>query len=611
MQNFINLAKEKNLLKIIDTPLDVELEIPYISYIEVKKKNAKALLFTHPKRGDKFYDTPVLTNIFGSFELLNLIVGKDIEGIADQIQNLLKLSPPKTWLEKITKAKELFALRHAFPKILSTQGECQEVIISNPSLLELPVLKTWQRDGGAFITMGQVYTQSLEGGVRNLGMYRLQIFDDKHLALHWQIHKDSNHFFHQYKKAGVKMPVSIALGGDPLYTWCGQAPMPYGAFELMLYGLIREKKVRLVKSITNPIMIPSDVDFVIEGWVDPSKMELEGPFGDHTGYYTPIEPYPVLEVSAITHKRSPIFPATVVGKPPLEDKYMGYLTERVFLPMLKTTAHGLVDYHMPENGVFHNLILAQIAPNYPAHSQQIMHAFWGMGQMSFVKHAIFVNTDSPKLTDYPSLTSYILNRFHPSKLLITEGICDALDHSSPSFARGGKLGVDASGEEIKRENFEPLSEESLLQKIQELMPEAKLLRQYFTHTHNPITILGVKKDNHSLLPSLQKLQALQNHLSILIAVDEEKNDLDNPYMLVWRITNNIDAKRDILILGDMVCVDATDKGPCDGYTREWPLETDCDEGVINSLRERGLLEVSDEFLHHFHITHSSQTLNKH
>lgn len=611
MQNFINLAKEKNLLKIIDTPLDIELEIPYISYIEVKKKDAKALLFTHPKKGEKSFDTPVLTNIFGSFELLNLIVGKDIEGIADQIQNLLKLSPPKTWIEKITKAKELFALRHAFPKILSTQGECQEVIISNPSLLELPVLKTWQRDGGAFITMGQVYTQSLEGGVKNLGMYRLQIFDDKRLALHWQIHKDSNHFFHQYKKAEVKMPVSIALGGDPLYTWCGQAPMPYGAFELMLYGLIREKKVKLVKSITNPIMIPSDVDFVIEGWVDPSKMELEGPFGDHTGYYTPIEPYPVLEVSAITHKRSPIFPATVVGKPPLEDKYMGYLTERVFLPMLKTTAHGLVDYHMPENGVFHNLILAQIAPNYPAHSQQIMHAFWGMGQMSFVKHAIFVNTDSPKLTDYPSLTAHILNRFHPSKLLITEGICDALDHSSPSFAKGGKLGVDVSGEEVKRENFELLSDESLLQKIQELMPEARLLRQYFTHTHNPITILGVKKDNHSLLPPLQKLQALQNHISILIAVDEEKNDLDNPYMLVWRITNNIDAKRDILILGDMVCVDATDKGVCDGYTREWPLETDCDEGVINSLRERGLLEVSDEFLHHFHITHSSQTLSKH
>ncbi|RDU69838.1 menaquinone biosynthesis decarboxylase [Helicobacter cholecystus] len=607
MQNFINLAQKHNLLKVIDTPLDIDLEIAHLSYIEVKKQNPQALLFTHPKRGNKSFTTPVLTNIFGSFKLLDLIVGKEIEEIAHRIENLLKLSPPKTLGDKIIKAKELFSLRHAFPKILRTKGECQEIINLNPSLLELPALKTWERDGGAFITMGQVYTQSLKGEVKNLGMYRLQIFDDTHLALHWQIHKDSNHFFHEYQKAGVKMPVSIALGGDPLYTWCGQAPMPYGAFELMLYGMIRSKKVKLVKSITNPIMIPSDVDFVIEGWVDPSKMELEGPFGDHTGYYTPIEPYPVLEVSAITHKRSAIFPATVVGKPPLEDKYMGYLTERLFLPILKTTAHGLLDYHMPENGVFHNLILAQISPNYPAHSQQIMHAFWGVGQMSFVKHAIFVNASSPKLTDYQALTTHILNRFHPSKILITEGICDALDHSSPKYAQGGKLGLDVSGDEVRNEDFVLLSDEELFKKIKALMPEAELLRQYFTHTHHPITLLGVQKDSHSLLPSFHALAPLQKHLSILIALDAHKNDLDNPYMIVWRVANNIDAKRDIVILENLVCIDATDKGECDGYTREWPLETDCNSEVISSLRERGLLDVNDEFLHHFHITGSSQT----
>lgn len=607
MQNFINLAQKHNLLKIIDTPLDIDLEIAHLSYIEVKKQNPQALLFTHPKRGNKSFTTPVLTNIFGSFKLLDLIVGKEIEEIAHRIENLLKLSPPKTLGDKIIKAKELFSLRHAFPKILRTKGECQEIINLNPSLLELPALKTWERDGGAFITMGQVYTQSLKGEVKNLGMYRLQIFDDTHLALHWQIHKDSNHFFHEYQKAGVKMPVSIALGGDPLYTWCGQAPMPYGAFELMLYGMIRSKKVKLVKSITNPIMIPSDVDFVIEGWVDPSKIELEGPFGDHTGYYTPIEPYPVLEVSAITHKRSAIFPATVVGKPPLEDKYMGYLTERLFLPILKTTAHGLLDYHMPENGVFHNLILAQISPNYPAHSQQIMHAFWGMGQMSFVKHAIFVNASSPKLTDYQALTTHILNRFHPSKILITEGICDALDHSSPKYAQGGKLGLDVSGDEVRNEDFVLLSDEELFKKIKALMPEAELLRQYFTHTHHPITLLGVQKDSHSLLTSFHAFAPLQKHLSILIALDAHKNDLDNPYMIVWRVANNIDAKRDIVILENLVCIDATDKGECDGYTREWPLETDCNSEVISSLRERGLLDVNDEFLHHFHITGSSQT----
>lgn len=604
MQHFIDLAKKHKLLKVIDTPLDVELEIPHLSYIEVKKSDSKALLFTQPKQGDRIFKTPVLTNIFGSFDLLNLIVQKNPEEIATQIQNLLKLTPPKTFFQKLRKAKELFALRHAIPKLLSSKGQCQEVIHLKPSLLELPALKTWDLDGGAFITMGQVYTQSLDGELKNLGMYRLQIYDEKRLGLHWQIHKDSNHFFHAYKKAKKPMPVSIALGGDPLYTWCGQAPMPYGVFELALYGIIRNRKPRLVQSITNPIFIPEDADFVIEGWVDPQKSELEGPFGDHTGYYTPIEPYPVLEVSAITHKSSPIFPATVVGKPPLEDKYMGYLTERVFLPMLKMTTHGLLDYHMPENGVFHNLILAQIAPSYPAHSQQLMHAFWGMGQMSFVKHALFVGPEAPSLLDYPAITEHVLNRFSPERLLITEGICDALDHSSPSYAKGGKLGLDATGEEIKRSTLKSISDTDLKQKIQPLLPQVQDLKQYYTHTQSPICILSVQKNHTPILPALQALSSLSSHLGIVIAIDFHKNNLNNPYMLIWRITNNIDAKRDIYIDKEVVYIDATDKEACDGHIREWPKDTDCSPEVICKLQEANLLEVDQAFLEKFAILHS-------
>lgn len=604
MQNFISLAKEKNLLKIIDTPLDVELEIPHLSYIEVKKPDSKALLFTRPKRGDHHFNTPVLTNAFGSFELLDLIIQKNPQDIAQKIQSLLKLTPPKTFMQKIAKAKELFALRHSIPKLLSTKGQCQEIIDLNPSLFNLPALKTWELDGGAFITMGQVYTQSLDGELKNLGMYRLQIYDEKRLGLHWQIHKDSNHFFHAYKKAGKKMPVSIALGGDPLYIWCGQAPMPYGIFELALYGIIREKKPRLVKSITNPIYIPEDVDFVIEGWVDPNKMELEGPFGDHTGYYTPIEPYPVLEISAITSKASPIFPATVVGKPPLEDKYMGYLTERVFLPMLKMTTHGLVDYHMPENGVFHNLILAQIAPSYPAHARQLMHAFWGMGQMSFVKHALFVDKDAPALTDYPAITEYILNRFKASNLLITEGICDALDHASPEYAQGGKLGLDATGEKYRRQDLEILDDNELLQKIQTYFPQAQSIRQYYIHTNTPICIIAVQKNHTNILKLMKNLSPLSSHLGIIVALDSHKNNLNNPYMLIWRVVNNIDAKRDISIDGEIVYIDATDKESCDGHLREWPKDTDCTPSVIEKLKKMRLLEVDEKFMKHFGIEHS-------
>lgn len=604
MQHFVNLAHKHKLLKIIDTPLDVELEIPHLSYIEVKKEDSKALLFTNPKRGTRSFDTPVLTNIFGSFDLLDLIIQKSPQSIASQIQNLLKLNPPRTFAQKIIKLKELLALRHSIPKLLKTKGECQAFIDLDPSLFDLPALKTWELDAGRFITMGQVYTQSLDGGIKNLGMYRLQIYDHKRLGLHWQIHKDSNHFFHAYKQAKMKMPVSIALGGDPLYTWCGQAPMPYGIFELALYGIIRGKKPHLVRSITNPIYIPQDADFVIEGWVNPDAMELEGPFGDHTGYYTPKEPYPVLEVTAITHKRSPIFPATVVGKPPLEDKYMGYLTERIFLPLLQTTAKGLVDYHMPENGVFHNLILAQIAPSYPSHSKQLMHAFWGTGQMSFVKHAIFVNEDSPNLTDHLEITTHILNRFKTQNLLITEGICDALDHASPTYASGGKLGLDATGEEYKRENLEILDDESLKSKIKSLLPQTQAIKQYFTHTHTPLCILSVLKNHTSILEALKKLTPLSKHLGIVVAIDSEKNNLDNLYLLLWRITNNIDAKRDLWINQEVAYLDATDKEACDHHFREWPKDTNCTETIIRSLQEKGLLECDEEFLTKFGILHS-------
>ena len=241
-------------------------------------------------------------------------------------------------------------------------------------------------------------------------MYRLQVYDDNTVGMHWQIHKDSNHFFHEFKKAGKKMPVSIGIGGDPMYIWCGQAPLPIGVFELMLYGFVKNKAAKLVKSITNDIYVPADNDYIIEGFVDPSKMKIEGAFGDHTGYYTLEEEYPFREVTAITQKKEPVFLATVVGKPPLEDKYMGHATERIFLPLLQTTCPDLLDYYMPENGVFHNLILAKIKTLYPGHAQQMMHAFWGVGQMSFVKHAIFVNEDAPELTDHDKLAKHILNR---------------------------------------------------------------------------------------------------------------------------------------------------------------------------------------------------------
>jgi 4-hydroxy-3-polyprenylbenzoate decarboxylase len=601
MEDVVEWLKVNANLKVIDEPLDVELEIPHVAYIEVKKDDSAPLLFTKPINRAKGieYDMPVLMNIFASKDVTQKIFGKHPDDVANGIDELLKLKPPKKLIDKIKMLPRLFKLKNVFPKRVDFKGECQEVIISKDKvdLDKLPILKTWEDDGGAFITMGQVYTQSLDGTMENLGMYRLQQYDKNHLGMHWQIHKDASHFFDQYQKAGKKMPVSVAIGGDPLYIWCGQAPMPHGMFEMLLYGFVRDKNAQLVKSITNDIYIPRDVDIVIEGFVEPEKMEIEGPFGDHTGYYTLKEPFPVMEVETITMKKSPVFAATVVGKPPLEDKYMGWATERVFLPMLKPMAPELIDYNMPENGVFHNLILAKMKTMYPAHAKQFMHAFWGVGQMSFVKHAIFVNEDAPSLDDYEELTRYILNRLKRENILISQGVIDHLDHSSPKQFEGGKLGIDATSEEIDELGIELLSDEELLRRVQELSPEVVELRQYFIDTKNPICVVSVEK-RKSQLKSIKKLRALSSNIKVLVIVDRANNDLDNPYMLLWRVVNNIDASRDVK-LKEFIAVDATNKSEVDGFEREWPDDTHCSKDVLDMLSSKGIIDIDDEFIKKF------------
>lgn len=613
MQDLIKLLSEHSELRVIDEPLDIYLEIPHLAYLEVKKPNGgKALLFTHPisKTQNKTFDIPVLMNIFGSHKRLELIFAKSGDEIAKKIESLLDLGAPKGLRDKLKMFQKFLPLRHVFPKKKHFfKPASQEVVHLGDSLnlYDLPILTTWPEDASAFITMGQIYTQSLDGSKKNLGMYRLQVYDKNHLGLHWQIHKDSQHFFHEYKRAGVRMPVSIALGGDALYTWCGQAPLPYGMYELMLYGLIRERSPEVSKCITNDLYVPSDADIVIEGWVDTKEMRLEGPFGDHTGFYTPIEPYPVLEVSAITHKKSPIFPATVVGKPPLEDKYMGHLTERIFLPLLKKTAHSLQDMYMPENGVFHNLIFVRMDCEYPGHAKQLMHALFGIGQMSFVKHAILVAKDAPDFKDPLALGKYILERLSVDNLIITEGICDALDHASLEFAYGGKLGIDATGEVAQRD-FELLDDEVLCERLKEVLPESRLVVQYFKDTKMPIAVVGVRKKAKL---DLRPLKSLVSHLGVVVFVDEESNDLYNPYMLVWRVVNNIDAKRDVLIIKDCIMIDATNKGVVDGFLREWPKETDCSLEVLVSLREKKLLDgIDSAFLKKYHIYNSPRSEEK-
>ncbi|EAL6448012.1 menaquinone biosynthesis decarboxylase, partial [Campylobacter jejuni] len=581
MKEFIQILKENDLLRVIEEPIDVDLEIAHLAYIEAKKgEKGKALLFKNPidKKLNKQYKFPVLMNTFCNEKALNLAFGRDYEEVAEEISKLIKLHIPTSFKAKMDFFMNLLSFKNIPPKRLKKNKALYDYEILN-SLEELPILKTWEDDAGKFITMGQVYTQNLDKTQNNLGMYRLQMSDKNELLIHWQIHKDGANFYHEYKNAGFKkMPVSIAIGGDPLYIWCSQAPLPKGIFELLLYGFIKKTPVKLTPC-ENGIFVPYDSDVVIEGYVDLEEFKIEGPFGDHTGFYTPAELFPVMKVEKIYAKKDAIYQATVVGKPPLEDKIMGLGTERIFLPLLQTSVPDLIDYNMPENGVFHNLILAKIDAKYPAHAQQIMHAFWGVGQMSFVKHAIFVDKNAPSLKDYDALIPYMLDRFNTKKILISEGICDQLDHASPNSCFGGKAGLDAC-EEIQVEELEILEDEKLLELFKTKV-ELLNLKQFYKESKSPIVCILLDK-KEKIEQSFDKLLEFKKHFRILVFLDAE-NKLENSYMLVWRVVNNIDAKRDIFIKEERLGVDASAKGEAEGYLRAWPKQTDCTKSVIEDL----------------------------
>ncbi|CAG9059168.1 TPA: menaquinone biosynthesis decarboxylase [Campylobacter coli] len=599
MKDFIKILKNNDLLKVYEEPIDVDLEIAHLAYIEAKKgEKGKALLFKNPidKKLNKQYKFPVLMNTFCNEKALNLAFGRDYKEVADEISKLTKLHIPTSFKAKIDFFMNLLSLKNVPPKRLKADKALYDYELLN-SLEELPILKTWEDDAGKFITMGQVYTQNLDKTQNNLGMYRLQMSDKNELLMHWQIHKDGANFYHEYKNAGFKkMPVSIAIGGDPLYIWCSQAPLPKGIFELLLYGFIKKTPAKITPC-ENGIFVPYDSDVVIEGYVDLEEFKIEGPFGDHTGFYTPAELFPVMKVEKIYAKKDAIYQATVVGKPPLEDKIMGLGTERIFLPLLQTSVPDLIDYNMPENGVFHNLILAKIDAKYPAHAQQIMHAFWGVGQMSFVKHAIFVDKNAPSLKDYDTLIPYMLDRFNTKKILISEGICDQLDHASPNSCFGGKAGLDAC-EEIQVEELEILEDEKLLELFKTKV-ELLNLKQFYKESKSPIVCILLDK-KEKIEQSFDKLLEFKKHFRILVFLDAE-NKLENSYMLVWRVVNNIDAKRDIFIKEERLGVDASAKGEAEGYLRAWPKQTDCTKSVIEDLILRNILENNPDLFNKFEI----------
>jgi 4-hydroxy-3-polyprenylbenzoate decarboxylase len=440
LSEFVQVLERAGELKRIVYPLKAELEIAEIAD-RVMKAAGPALLFENVV-GKQI---PVLINAFGSAKRMALALGvTDIEEIAGEIQKLLQTRPPKAFRDKLKLLGEFIRLAGIPPKIVK-EGACQEVVHREPDLGILPVLTCWPGDAGPFITLPMVFSKDPRSGARNVGLYRMQVFDQRTTGMHWHLHKvGARHFQHQ-KELAAKMDLAVCLGGDPVMTYAATAPLPDQIDEILFSGFLRKKGVQLVKGVTVDVEVPANSDVVIEGYVDPSEPpRREGPFGDHTGFYSLADNYPVFHVTCITHRKSPIYLTTIVGRPPMEDAYLGKATERLFLPLVRVTLPEIVDMNLPVHGVFHNLAIISIKKEYPAHARKVMHALWGLGQMMFTKTLIVVDHDV-NVHDLSEVTWVAGNNIDPKRdTIFVDGPVDVLDHAAPALGYGSKMGVDAT-----------------------------------------------------------------------------------------------------------------------------------------------------------------------
>ena len=463
------LDREGELVRVRE-PLATELEITALADREMKQQDGgRALLIEQPLVNGAASPFPVGINLLGSFRRMALSFGADsVQDVAAELGSIMKAKPPTGAKEAIKLLGTALELRHARPKKVR-RGACQEVVHrfdqegaeaptvgECPTLLDLPILKCWPEDGGRFITLPCVVTRDPDTGERNVGMYRIQIYDSQTTGIHWQLQKVAARHGRRYYETGTRMPVSIFLGGDPAYPFCATAPLPDGLDEFLLAGYLRKKSVELVKCVSNDLEVPANADFVIEGYVDPNEpLRPEGPFGDHTGFYTLKEPYPVFHVTAITHRKDAIYPATIVGIPPMEDFYIGAASVQLFLPIFQMNFPEIVDIALPAEGVFHNLVFVSIKKTYPMQAYKIMHGLWGMGQMMFTKYFVIVDDDVDVHDTSQVLFRLCANTDPKRDSIVTRGPSDVLDHATDVIGIGSKMGFDATrklaGEGFQRE----------------------------------------------------------------------------------------------------------------------------------------------------------------
>jgi 4-hydroxy-3-polyprenylbenzoate decarboxylase len=446
LRAYIQRLDRAGELRKIRREVDPNLELAAIADRTMKLPGGgPALLFENVK-GSKF---PLAINLMGSRKRMSWALGADdLEEIAAEIGSLVKLPSemPQGLMGKLQLLPKLGQLGSIAPKLVNGAAPCQDVVKKgdDASLDDLPILTCWPDDGGPFITLPLVFTKDEGTGKRNVGMYRIQKYGPRETGMHWQRHKVGSRHFANFEAKGRDIPVAIVLGGDPAMTYAATAPLPDDIDEMVFAGFLRKKPVELVKCKTIDMEVPADADFVIEGYVPAGERRREGPFGDHTGYYSLADDYPVFKVTAITHRRDAVFPATIVGPPPMEDKYLGLATERLFLPLVRLMVPEVIDYHLPSEGVFHNLALVRIKKRYPGHAFKVMHALWGLGQMMFTKCIVVFDEDVDVQNPADVVWRAFANIDPERDITFVKGPIDVLDHASPLPAFGSKMGVDAT-----------------------------------------------------------------------------------------------------------------------------------------------------------------------
>ena len=562
-------------LQRIKTKVSTRFEITEITdRISKSEGGGKALLFENT--GTEY---PVLMNMMGSDKRMAMALGvESLDDITRRIDTLLKqaTSPKNSFMEKLRMLPLLKDVAKWFPRRVSGRGECQQVVWQgeDANLSRLPILTSWGCDGGPFITLPMVCTIDPDTGIPNMGMYRMQIFDNKTTGMHWHRHKTGARHYDGYKRLGRRMPVTVCLGGDPAYIYSATAPMPDNMDEMLLAGMLRRKPVKLVKSLTNDIWIPADCDFVIEGYVDPQEeLAIEGDFGDHTGFYSLKDLYPRLHVIAITSRRDAIYPATIVGVPPMEDAYIAKATERIFLAPIRLVVQPEVqDLYIPIEGTAHNIAMTSIAKRYEGQANKVAQGLWGAGQMMFNKYLVVTPAET-NLRSKEEIFS-LLRRLDPARHLIrSEGILDVLDHATPTTGYGSKLAIDLT-------DVKALPEPELVES-RTMTPAGgiELFNTEFVKSLG-LLILYAEREWREKVDVMEYLRSNGvSKIKYVAIFDYGAAGYMTPSDLLWLAAANTDPKRDIAVTEGIVIIDARSKRP--GYGDNPPRFPN----VVSSLPE--------------------------